>query len=146
MPNDPPAKADYVEVIVLDALTRRKRFANQARADARHFVSGHASAHSAATDGDAPLHAANRNGARQRNDKIRIIIIRPGHRIPKINDLPTRRTQHSSQMRLELKSAMIGGNSNQPGLLTRCGFGVRHGAIYGPRPWPSFSVVAEYFP
>ena len=41
MADDEAAKADYVEVVILDPLMRRKCFMDQARADPSHFVGGH---------------------------------------------------------------------------------------------------------
>ena len=88
--DDEAAEADHVQVVVLDALVRGKRFMDQARADARHLVGGDRSAHAAAANGDAAIHRAGGNRAGQWHDKIRIVIVRLRPGVSKIGHLMSR--------------------------------------------------------
>ena len=68
-------EADHVQIVVLNALMRRKGFMNQAGANSRHFVRNDRCPNAASTDCQAAIHVSVGNGAGQRHDKIRIIIV-----------------------------------------------------------------------
>ena len=70
------AEAQDIEVIVFNSLPRREMVWDEAGTDARDLVCAHASADSAAAYGDAALRCARSHRAGERNDKIRIIILR----------------------------------------------------------------------
>ena len=110
--DDEAPEADHVQVVVLDALVRRKGFMNQARPNARHFVRGDRCPHSAATNGHAAIHLSARDCARQRHDKIRIIIVRVRSAVAEIDHLMAGRAQLSDELFLQFKSAMVGGDAD----------------------------------
>ena len=62
---------------------------NQAGPNPRHFVRGDRSSNPASTDGQAALHLSTRNRARERHDKIRIIIVGRRLAVAKVNDFET---------------------------------------------------------
>ena len=78
-----PSEADHVQIVVLDALVRRKAFVNQTRAHPCHFIRADRCPNPAATDGHATLHLSAGHRAGQRHHKIRIIIIHIRLRSPK---------------------------------------------------------------
>jgi len=75
-PDDLAAETNHVQIIVLDALVRRKVFVDQTGADTRDFVGCHTCSDSASTNSYTTIHFPGSDGPRQRNDKIRIVIIR----------------------------------------------------------------------
>jgi len=92
------AKADQVQIIVLNALVRGKSVVNQARPHARHLVGSDTGANAAAADGDAALHLPASDGTCQRHNKIRIIVIRDHPAVAEINHLMARRAQPSHEL------------------------------------------------
>src|ERR1035441_8372628 len=69
------SEADHVQIVVLDALVRRKGFMNQAGPNPRHFVCDDRCPDAASTDGYAALYVSAGDCAGQRHDKIRIIVV-----------------------------------------------------------------------
>ena len=94
------AEADNVEIVVLDALVCGKCFMDQACAGTRHLVRGHTRPNAASAYGDASAHFAARDGARQRNHEIRVVIIRLRMGIPEIGHVMTGLTQFPGKMLL----------------------------------------------
>ena len=106
-------ETDQVEIVVLDALVRGKCFVNQTRTDASNFVRGDRCANSAATDGHAPLHISAGNGAGQRHDIIRIVIIDLQMSVSEIDCVMTSDPQFLGEILLQLKTAVVGGNADE---------------------------------
>ena len=69
------AKTDQVQIVVLDALVRRKVFVNQAGPNPRHLVRADRCPNPAATDAHAAFHRPGGDRPRQRHDKIRVVIV-----------------------------------------------------------------------
>lgn len=108
------AQADQVQIVVLHTLVRGKCFVNEARADAGNFIRGDRCSYSAATDGHATLHISAGNGARQRHDIIRIVIVELRVLVSEIHYFITGLSQPLCEMLLQLEAAVVGGNANQP--------------------------------
>ncbi len=107
-----PSEADHVQIVVLDALVRREIFMNQAGPNPRHFVRADRCPNTASTDGHAALHLSAGHRAGQRHDKIRIIIVQIQLQVAEIDHLMAGRAQLSSEMFLQFKSAMVGGDAD----------------------------------
>jgi hypothetical protein len=84
-----PAETDHVQIIVLDALVRRKGFVNQTGADARNLVRNDRRPDATPADGHAPRYFSTRDGARQRHDKVRIVIVRLRLAVAEVDHLLT---------------------------------------------------------
>jgi hypothetical protein len=110
--DDEAAEADDIEVVVLDALVRGKCFMDQARAGARHLIGGHTRPNAAAAHGHAPVHFAARDGASQRNNEIRVVILRLRTEISEIGHVMTGLAQSPDKMLLQLKAAVVRGDSD----------------------------------
>ena len=67
--------------------------------------------HSTAADGYAAMDLATCYGTRQRNHKIRVIILRLPLPVAKILHLVTGPTQHPQQILLQRKTAVVRGDS-----------------------------------
>jgi hypothetical protein len=106
------AQAHHVQIVVLNPLVRRKRIMNQAGPDPGDFVRDHRSPHAASTNGHPTIHLPPGNGAGQRHDKIRIIVIRLQAAVAEINHFITRRAQLTDQLPLQFKSAMVGSDAH----------------------------------
>jgi hypothetical protein len=91
-------KADHVQIVILDALVRRKGFMNQAGPNSLHFVRDDRCANTASTDGDAALYLSSSYGAGQRYDKIRIIVVHLRLTVAEIDHFMTGLAQHLEQM------------------------------------------------
>jgi hypothetical protein len=91
-------KADHVQIIVLDALVRRKALMNQAGSNSRHFIRGDRCANTTPADGNTALDvsAAHRTG--QRHDKIWIIIVHLRLSIAEIDYFMASFAQHPGQI------------------------------------------------
>ncbi len=76
MTDQQAAKTDHVQIVVLDALMRRKIFLNQAGSNPGHFVRGDGHPNPAATDAHAAIHRPGGNRPGQRDYKIWIIVVR----------------------------------------------------------------------
>jgi len=124
--DDQAAEADHIQVIVLDALVRRKRFMNQARAHTRHLVGGDRGAHAAAANGDAAIYRPGGNCACQWDNKIWIVIVRLRLGVSEIADAMSALAQQPDQMLLQGKATMVRGDSD-PQRLRQLGWaGVDH--------------------
>ncbi len=113
---DETAQADDVEVVVFDALVRRKRFVDEACANADHLVGGNTRPHAAAADGDTAIHVAARDRGRKRNDEIRVVVARLRRFVSIVDHAPTRPLQQADQMLLQLETAVVRRDTNPPGL------------------------------
>ena len=91
-------EADHVQIVVLDALVRRKGFMNQAGPNPRHFVRDDRCPNTTSTDGHAAIHLSAGNCAGQRHDKIRIIIVQLRLSVAEINHFMTGVAQHPDQI------------------------------------------------
>ena len=89
----PASEADHVQVVVLNALVRRKIITNQAGPNPRHFVGGDRCPNATSTDGHAAIHLPASDCAGQRHDKIRIIIIQLQLLVAEVNYLIASRAQ-----------------------------------------------------
>jgi len=127
--DDEAAEADHIKVIIFNPLARGKRLVDQARANAGHLVGGDRGAHSAAANGYASIHLAARDSTCQRNDKIRIVIVRLRPEVSEIDHIMTGLAQHAGQMLLQFKTAMVSGNSDQMRFRLRCCAGTNHRSL-----------------
>jgi hypothetical protein len=91
------AKTDHVQIIVLNALMRRKIFINQASPNTDNFIRGKGRADPAATDAYASIHGPGGNRTGQGNDKVRVIIIRLQLPVAEVGDLVTSFAQFPGQ-------------------------------------------------
>ena len=83
------AKADQVQIVVLDTLMRRKVFMNQAGANPRHFVRADGCANPTAANAHAAIHLSGSNRAGQGHNKVRIIIVLFRTTVTKVNHFMT---------------------------------------------------------
>src|ERR1700680_1718540 len=74
--NGTAAHAYKVHVVVLDSLPSREVVVHQRRAYSWYFVRTDRSSHAASADGHAALDCTDRNGLSERDDEIRIIVVR----------------------------------------------------------------------
>jgi hypothetical protein len=70
------AEADHVKVVVFDALTRRKSLMDQTCPHTWHFVGDNARPNPTAANSHAAIDCSIGNCARQRLDKVWIVIIK----------------------------------------------------------------------
>jgi hypothetical protein len=82
MPHDEAAKAHHIQIVVLDALVRRKAFVDQAGTNSHDFVRRDGRTDPAATDTHPPIHVSRGNGVGQRHNEIRIIGLLVKKRLP----------------------------------------------------------------
>ena len=106
------AKADHVQIVVLDALVSRKGFMNQAGPHPRHFVRDDRCPNTASTDGHAALHLSAGDCARQRHYEIRIIVIRVQSAVAELDYLMAGRAQFSDELSHQFKSPVVGGDAD----------------------------------
>ena len=95
--NEAP-EADHVQIVVLDTLMRGKGFVDQARPHARHLVGGNGCTDPAPADGHASTYLLASDGASQRHNEIRIVIVPRWLEIAKIDHLMTGFAQHPEQV------------------------------------------------
>jgi hypothetical protein len=107
MSNDKAPKADYVQIVILDALVRRERFMNQAGPDARHFIRGDRCSDTAPAGGYSTFQVSASHRLGERNDKIRVVIILVRLPVAEFDHVITRFAQLSGKMLHEFKSAMV---------------------------------------
>lgn len=110
--NDEAPEADHVQIVVLNALVRRKGFMNQTGPNPRHFVRGDRRPHTASTDGHAALHLSAGHRAGQWHDKIRIIVISIQSAVAELDYLMASPAQLSDKLFLQFKSPMVGGEAD----------------------------------
>src|SRR5271154_1345391 len=72
---DASAQTNDIEIVVLNALLRRKMVLNQTCADSFDFVRANRSTDATAANRDATIHFACRHRPRQWNNEIRIVIV-----------------------------------------------------------------------
>jgi len=108
-----PAETDQVEVVIFDALVRRKGLVNQTGADAGNLVCGDRGPDSAATDRHRPLHGSAGNRASQRHDIIWVIIVELQVAVSEINYVMTSAPQLFGEILLQLEAAVVSGNANK---------------------------------
>jgi len=98
MANYEAAETNHVHVVVLNALVRGKRFMDQTRPHTRHLVGGDRCPNTAPTDGHAARYLSAGDGAGQRHDKVRIIIVQLWLSVSKIDHFITGSAQHPDQI------------------------------------------------
>ena len=106
------AKTDQVQIVVLNALMRRKVFVNQAGPNPRHFVRADRCANPTAADAHAAIHRSGSNRAGQWHNKVRIIIVLFRTTVTKVNHFMTGFAQFSGQKFLQLETAVVGGDAD----------------------------------
>ena len=106
------AETDQIQIVVLDALMRRKVFVNQAGPNPRHFVRADRCSNPAATDAHAAIHRPGGNRARQRHDKIRIVIVLFRPAVAEVNHFMSGFAQFPGQIFLQLVTAVVGGDAD----------------------------------
>lgn len=111
-PHRAATQTQEVYVIVLDALPCRKVVFDQTGANPFDLIGAHGSPDAAAANGDTALQFPGRHRLRQRDDEVGIVVLRGQHVSAEIEDFMTRRAQLGGQRFLELKPAMIGGDSH----------------------------------
>ena len=94
------AQADYVQVVVLDALVRREGFMDQAGPHARYLVGDDTRTNTTAADGHAAIHLPAGDRTSQRHNKIRIIIVHLRRSVAEIDHCMTGLAQHPDQILL----------------------------------------------
>src|ERR1700736_5903437 len=95
-------------MIILDSLLRREVVVDQRGANARNFVSTDRCAHTAAANRYAAIDLARHHGAAERNDNIRIVVVRAQAVSTEIDDLMARRAKPGKQFLLQAKSTVVG--------------------------------------
>ncbi len=88
------AQTDQVQIVIFDALVRRKVFVNQAGPNSRHFVRADRRPDTTSANGHATRNLSAGNSAGQWHDKIRIIIFHLWYSVAEINHIMTGRAQH----------------------------------------------------
>ncbi len=138
--HDESPEAHHIQIIVLDALMRRKGLMDKAGTNSDDFVRGNGRTYATAANAHSALHIAAGNGAGERHDEIRIIVVLVRLPITEINYLVTGLTHLSGQELLQLVPAVVGGNAEDHARGWFDGNKVRHipfacfldGALYLP--------------
>jgi len=99
---------------------------NQAGPNPSHFVRGNRRPDTASTNGDTPLDLPSSHRPRQRDDKIRVIIVHPRLSVPEIDYFLICFTQDFDKIFLEFITAVVGGEADG-GWFRRSGGGEFHG-------------------
>jgi hypothetical protein len=73
--NGAAAQADNIHVIVLYTLARGEVILYKSGADTGYFIRAHGRSDAATADGHTTLDPASRHRPRQRNDKVRIVVL-----------------------------------------------------------------------
>ena len=107
------AKADQVQIVVLDTLMRRKVFMNQAGPNPRHFVRADRCANPTAANAHAAIHLSGSNRAGQWHNKVRIIIVLFRTTVTKVNHFMTGFAQFPGQIFFQLVTAVVGGDAER---------------------------------
>src|ERR1019366_9800709 len=130
--DDEAAHADDVQVVVLDARAGGERLMDEAGPDAIHLVGGHAGADTAAADGHAATHLAPRDGKRQRDHKVGVVVLRLRPLVPEVDHAVPAVAQPRRQVLLELKAAVVGGHSDEVPPRLSFPLWILHGASRSP--------------
>jgi len=130
-------ETNHVQVVVLDPLMRGETLVDQTGPDARDLVGRHTRPYSTPTYRHAAIHFPTGNRVCQRNDKIRIIVIRVRPVAAKIVHVVTGLAQPSLQKLLQLKTTMVSGDPNsQPVCFRRLvQSGHRRNYFHGQAAW-----------
>src|SRR5262249_28418034 len=102
-PSRAAADADDVHVVVLDALRRGEMVMDQPGPDARNLVRADGGPDTAATDGHTALDRACRDRLAERDDEVRIVIVRVELLRAEINDVVSSRTEPLDQVLLQFE-------------------------------------------
>ncbi len=106
------AETDDIQVIVLNALVRGKRFMNQAGANSNDLIGRHVGADPAAANGDAAVHIPGSDRPGQRNHEIRIVIVRLQAVGAKVDHMMTGFAQEHDKLLLQFKTTMVCSDAN----------------------------------
>src|SRR5262245_475524 len=104
--------ADDVHVVVFDPLSRGKVVMNQSGTDARNLVGADRGPDAAAANGDSALHGARRNRLGERDDEVRIVVVRAHLVRSEIDDIVSDGAETRGQVLLQLESPVIGRDSH----------------------------------
>src|SRR5262249_22551115 len=100
--------ADDVHVIVFDSLCCRKMVMDQSGAHPRDLVRTDRGPHAAAADGDTALERCRRHRLGERDDEIRVVVVRAQRVSAKIDDVVSCRAKPRHEIFLQRKPAVIG--------------------------------------
>ena len=95
MSHDEATKAHHVQIVVLDALMRRKGLMDQTGANSHDFVCRDRRPNTTSTDAYPSIHVSRGNGAGERHNEIRIIVVDFGLPVAEIDYFVTGLTQPS---------------------------------------------------
>src|SRR5579871_5819039 len=112
IPDDPAPKANYVHVIVLDALVGGKRFVDETGADPDHLVCRDRSPHPAPAYCNTSFDYTGGDGAGQRQHKVRVVVIRLALAVSEVDHLMPGLAEAPDQIFAEIKPPVIAGNPN----------------------------------
>ncbi len=103
-------------MIVLDALLRGEVVVDEAGPRARDLVRADRRAHAAAAHGHASMDRPRGDGAGQRYDEVRIVVVRARAAMrPEIGHVVAGRAEPRDEVLLQDESAVIGGDSHSHG-------------------------------
>src|SRR4029077_9948466 len=108
---DASAQTDDVEVVVLNALLRRKMILNQTSADAFNFVRTNRCADTAAANRHTTIHRFSGHCLAKWNDEVGIIIIGRQLVSTEVHDLVAGGFQSDDQLLFQGKAAVVCGDS-----------------------------------
>src|SRR5439155_889929 len=109
---------DDVHVIVLDPLPRGKVIMDQRGADTRNLVGADGGPHTAAADSHPALDLAGRDRLGERDDVIRIVVVRAQLVRTEVDDVVSSRAEPRDQIRFQIEPAVIGGDSHVHGVFS----------------------------
>src|SRR6266481_6850180 len=104
---DAPAQTDDIEVVVLNALLRRKMILNQTSADAFNFVRTNRCADTAAANRHTTIHRVSGHSLPKWNDEVGIIIIGRQLVSTEVHDLVAGGFQSNDQLLFQVKAAVV---------------------------------------
>src|SRR5262245_32527712 len=110
--HSPATHAEYVHVIIFDTLTGGEMIVDESGANARHFVGTDTRADPTAANSHASIHLAGRDGLRERQHEVGIIVLRIQTISAEVHDLVPSRIKFGHDFFLESESSMIGSHSN----------------------------------
>jgi hypothetical protein len=100
VPNDKPPEAHHIQIVIFDALMRRKVLVDQAGSNSHDFVRSDRRPNTTSTDAYPSIYASGGNGAGKRHDKIGIIVVFSRLAITEIDYLVTKLAQLFDQILL----------------------------------------------
>src|SRR5215469_11059843 len=110
-PHSPAAHTNNVHVVVLDALPGREVVVDQTGADAWNFVRANRRPHPTTADRNAAFYFPSSHRPSQRNDKVGVVVARRQRGRAILNYLVPRRAKIVNQLFLQVKPAVISGDS-----------------------------------